>query len=171
VSYCPACEISHPCEVNGPFYILPTPKDDAKSRRGGLFSAFCGGSARKHSCTNGTGHYSPRSPLTKSKLCVGFTKKVDAPAEGCLVIDDEVREDNQRKAVLDADQRRYVFGQSLDKPLRNSAPRPVFARARRWHHLDGRMIDPPCRRAAPSGLPWASERKNSRSRYSARRRA
>ncbi len=34
------------------------------------------------------------------------------------------------KAVVDADQRRYVFGQSRDKPFGDATPRPVFARAR-----------------------------------------
>ena len=35
----------------------------------------------------------------------------------------------KREAVVDADQRRCVFGQSLDKPFGDAAPRPVFARA------------------------------------------
>lgn len=39
--------------------------------------------------------------------------------------------------VVDTDQCRPVFGEPLDQPFGDSAPRPVFARARRWWNLDG----------------------------------
>jgi hypothetical protein len=34
----------------------------------------------------------------------------------------------KRKAVVNADKRRYIFGQNFGQPLRNSAPRPILVR-------------------------------------------
>ena len=52
----------------------------------------------------------------------------------------------KRKAMVDADQRRHVFGDARHQPFRNAAPRPVSARAGRWGDFLGwrgtiRMID------------------------------
>ena len=46
----------------------------------------------------------------------------------------------ERKAVVDADQRRHVLGQPFHQPFGDAAPRPVFARARRRRNFDGRRI-------------------------------
>jgi hypothetical protein len=42
----------------------------------------------------------------------------------------------EREPVVYADQRRSVSGELPNQPLRDAAPRPVFAWARRGLHLD-----------------------------------
>jgi hypothetical protein len=46
----------------------------------------------------------------------------------------------KRKTVIDTGQRGRLFGQPWSQPFGDAAPRPVFARRRWRHHLDGRRL-------------------------------
>lgn len=69
-----------------------------------------------------------------------------SPIERNMVLS-EVAE-RERKAVVDANKRRYVLGQNLGQPLCDSAPRPIVLRTGWRLYFDLlRILYPPYKRA------------------------